>query len=363
MQGKDYYKILGVSRKATDTEIKKAYRALAKKYHPDTNPDSPDAEKRFAECSEAYETLSDKNKRRSYDKSGVADRHRNTYTWRQKRSTWKKKPKGRSVIYPVSVSIEQLCHQDTVNIRTKTNQVCSRCFGVGLKEGKSKKVCDSCRGSGTAKRAIHNHGFNVFMEQTCSVCNGKGHTIRNEDKCSLCDATGLVYENKISHISLSPGMRHGMRVQRDGEGLLSSVDSLRGNAVFEIRVENHPVFSIEGDAVIVSMPISPKQAITGGVIEVPTPYGNQKIKINAGTEQNSVYMIKNFGLPDKNGNKGVLAVKVWYETPKMPKEDIEIMQDFLDKISDESATPKTQLRLEEIKKYMEKNNGDGKKNV
>ncbi len=333
MSKRDYYEVLGVSRTATAVEIKKAYRRLAMKYHPDRNEGNPEAEQRFKEVKEAYEVLSDEQKRAAYDQFGHAGVNAGTGggpggagagfgasfsdifgdvfgdIFGGGRGTHRAY-RGSDMQYNLEISLEEAVKGTTVKIRVPTQSVCEACGGSGAKPGSSPRTCPTCGGVGQVRMQ---QGF-FIAQQTCPTCHGQGTVV--EDPCPVCRGHGRVRDHKTLSVKVPPGVDTGDRIRLAGEGEMGEKGGPPGDLYVQIRVKEHPIFKREDANLRCEMPIPITTAALGGELEVPTLDGKVKLKIPAGTQTGKVFRVRGKGVaPVRGGPAGDLLCQVVVETP------------------------------------------------
>ena len=342
----DYYEVLGVSRSASQDEIKKAYRKLAMKFHPDRNPGDKESEEKFKQSTEAYEVLSDSNKRQIYDTYGHEGLKSRGYQGpdfedifssfgdifgdifgfgRAEARRSKHGPiRGADLRYDLSVSFMDAVHGVAKNIEIERPDTCWTCEGTGLRPGYKPVPCTTCHGRGQVVRA---QGF-FRMSTTCPHCRGEGEIIK--DPCSDCDGVGLVKSKKKVALKIPPGVDTGakMRLRGNGEGGRKGGPS--GDLYVIIHVEPHDFFQREGDLIYCLYPIGFDQAALGCNLEVPTIHGTQNLKIPKATQTGTRFTLKNEGVPHLRGNgRGDMIVEVAIKTPlKLTKRQKELLQEF-----------------------------------
>jgi len=310
--GKDYYRILEVSRDATDEEIKKAYRRLALKYHPDRNPGDKKAEEMFKEINEAYEVLSDPEKRMRYDRYGTAegmgsffdfgfqgnfesvfnDLFNDFFGTHIKRQRSKK---GDDLRYNLEIEFEEAVFGTEKEIEIPKEEQCPACNGSRVEPGYQPIVCKVCGGRGQVR---HTHGF-FTINRTCEYCGGEGYIIK--DPCKTCKGRGFVKTKKKIKVKIPPGVETGMRLKVRGEGAYGPGDTHPGDLYIVLNVKEHPVFEREGDDIIVRVNVSFPTMCLGGEIDVPTLEGITKLYIPPGTQPGKVLKIKGLGVQKHNG--------------------------------------------------------------
>lgn len=353
---RDYYEILGLSKDATESEIKKAYRKLAMQYHPDKNKDD-DAEEKFKEISEAYAVLSDTEKREQYDRFGHAgidgrysqeDIFRNAdfggfgdlgdifgsifggggfggFGGGQRRQG---PSRGSDLRYDLTVTLEQAATgvDTTINIPRAEN--CESCSGTGAKSGTSPHTCSTCHGSGQVTQA-RNTPFGRFMStSTCNTCHGKGQII--ETPCPACKGTGKIKKVRKISVKVPKGADNGIRLKIRGEGEEGSPGAPSGDLYVVIHVEPHDKFQRVGNDILYEQLISFSMAALGGDVMVPTLHGKVKMNIKAGTQTHSILRLKGKGMPHLHGHShGDQLVKIIVRTPtKLSGDQKELLEKF-----------------------------------
>ena len=342
MADKDYYKILGVERNATKEEIKKAYKRLAKKYHPDISKE-PDAEKKFKEINEAASVLGDDEKRTKYDQYGSTydqmagkgfdasdfgfsgfgdfgsfdfeDIFERFFGGGFQGSRARRSGRGADLRYDIEISLEEAARGTEKEIVLQKNEKCSRCEGSGAKSKADIKMCPQCNGRGAVKQTRRTP-FGMFATTTtCPKCRGAGEYIKEE--CPVCDGTGLVNKTKKIKISIPAGAENGTNLRISGEGEAGQRGAGSGDLYVVVHVKEHDVFSRQGDDLYVNVKISFVTAALGGEIEVPTIDGKARLKIPAGTQSNTVFRLKGKGIPYLHGHgSGSEYVEVIIDVPK-----------------------------------------------
>jgi molecular chaperone DnaJ len=331
---RDYYEVLGVNRDASEEDIKKSYRKLAMKFHPDRNPDSKDAEEKFKEAKEAYEVLSEAEKRRAYDAYGHAgvnpqmggmggqgpegfggfaeafgDIFSDIFGGQQGRGR-ASVFRGADLRYNLEVTLEQAARGTETKIRIPTMETCETCKGSGAKPGTSPKTCETCHGSGTVRLS---QGF-FSIQQTCPTCHGTGKMIT--DPCATCRGAGRLKKHKTLAVKIPAGVDEGDRIRLSGEGEAGVNGGPPGDLYVVIHLKPHSVFQREGDDLHCEMPISYAQAALGGEIEIPTLDGSAKIKVPAETQTGQVFRLRGKGIKGvRSSYPGDLMCQVVVETP------------------------------------------------
>jgi molecular chaperone DnaJ len=342
---RDYYKILGVSRSATEEEIKRSYRKVAMQYHPDRNPGDKEAEEKFKLASEAYEVLRDPDKREVYNRFGVEGLRGRGFTGfrgfediftsfgdifedffgfgtTQRRRT-RARP-GADLRYDLKISFNDAAFGKEMEIELPKVVSCEGCSGTGAKPGTHPEPCPSCRGTGQVTRS---QGF-FTISTTCGQCHGAGKTISHP--CKECRGTGKVKRNKKINLKIPPGVDTGSKLRIRGEGEEGESGGPPGDLFIFLYVEPHDFFSREGDNLIFQMPISFTQAALGAEIEVPTLNGKRTLLIPKGTETGDILKIRGEGFPRLKGSgRGDEFIQMMIKTPKdLTKRQEEILREF-----------------------------------
>lgn len=347
MSKRDYYEILGVSKNATDVEIKAAYRKLAIKHHPDKNPDDPEAEEKFKEAAEAYSVLSDANKRASYDRFGHAGvgagagagfdpgfsniedifdlfGFGDMFGGRGGGSGARRPGvrRGADLRYDLQITLEEAAAGKAEKLKIPRLEKCSECDGKGTEQGTSPETCITCSGSGQTR---YQQGFFSVM-RTCPNCSGSGQIIKNP--CQNCRGAGRVEKEKSLEVKIPAGVETGSRLRINGEGEGGTNGGPSGDLYVVIHVAEHELFERQGANLYASVPVSFAQAALGAEIKVPTLEAEEELKIPAGTQTGTVFRIKNEGMPILGGRgKGDLFVAVTLVTPKtLTKEQRKLLE-------------------------------------
>jgi molecular chaperone DnaJ len=348
---KDYYTILGVEKSATKEEIKKAYKKLAKKYHPDLNKEA-DAEKKFKEINEAAAVLGDDEKRQRFDQFGTADftgfggqgfdssqfaRGGNFsfdfgdifdqfFGGSQQRR--RGPSRGPDLIYPLEMSLEEVAFGGEKEILVPRKETCSKCKGSGAKSKNDIETCKGCHGRGTATHTRRTP-FGLFQTTgSCRDCGGQGKVIK--EYCEICDGEGLIKKNRKIKVDIPKGIATGNKLRISGEGEAGPQGGQRGDLYVAINVLEHDVYERQHEDVYLEIPIGFVKAVFGGESEVPTLYGKVKMKIPAGTQTHTIFNLRGKGLPSLQGfGKGDQKVRVIVQTPKtLSKKQKEILENF-----------------------------------
>lgn len=332
MAKRDYYEVLGVERSADEATLKKAYRRLAMKHHPDRNPGDADAEANFKEAKEAYEILSDSDKRAAYDRFGHAgvdaaagggggfgpgDAFGDIFGdvfgdifggggRRGRRTVFR----GADLRYELDLDLETAVFGDTVNIRIPTLDSCDTCDGSGAKPGTGKTTCETCGGNGQVRMQ---QGF-FSVQQTCPKCRGAGSII--EEPCKTCRGEGRVRSEKTLAVKVPPGVDNGDRIRLSGEGEAGQNGGPPGDLYVDIRIRPHALFERDGADLACSVPISFATAALGGTVQVPTLNGEVTLKIPAETQSGKLFRLRGKGVkPVRSQATGDLYCRVELETP------------------------------------------------
>ena len=352
MEKRDYYDVLGLSRRASDEEIKKSYRKLAMKYHPDRNPGKKEAEEKFKEAAEAYEVLRDTEKRRLYDQFGYeglkgtgfrgfsgfedifstfGDIFEDFFGFGTRRSRTAAR-RGADLRYDIQLSFAEAAFGKETEIEIPKSVQCGRCEGTGAKPGTYPVNCPGCQGKGQITRS---QGF-FNISTACPHCNGEGRIITNP--CVDCRGTGKVTKKKKVSAKIPGGVEDGSRLRLRGEGEEGERGGAPGDLYVVLHVERHPLFDREGDNIICQIPISFTQAALGTEIDIPTLNGAKKIHVPRGTQSGHVFRLKGEGTHHLRGHgRGDQIVQVIVKTPtKLTKKQEELLTEFA-RISEEET--------------------------
>ncbi|MDR2416619.1 MAG: molecular chaperone DnaJ [Holosporales bacterium] len=356
---KDYYAILGVSRSASQDELKKAFRKLAVKYHPDKNPGDKAAEQKFKEINEAYDILKDDQKRAAYDKFGEAAFQGGGFDPRQaggfsfnmgggafsdifeeifsggRSSTHQEtRMRGSDLRHDVSLTLEEAFHGKEVRLKLRLPTTCTACKGTGAEGGAQPVACSACRGSGTIR---FSQGF-FAMERTCTQCGGAGRTI--EKKCTKCRGTGRVPDERTLKATIPAGIEDGARIRLAGEGEVGLRGGAPGDLYIFVQVKPHQLFQREGNALHCTAPLKMTTAALSGTLEVPTIDGTKaQISIPQGTQSGQTFRLKGKGMTAvRSSARGDMFVHVQVETPmNLTQKQKELLETF-EQASDSSKT-------------------------
>ena len=375
MAKKDYYETLDVARNATDEEIKKAYRKLAMKYHPDRNQDNPSAEEKFKEVKEAYEMLSDPDKRAAYDQYGHAgvdpnmgaggfgggfgggspfgdfgDIFGDIFGGMGGRQRGPQVYRGSDLRYTMEISLEDAANGKVTQIRVPSWEECDACHGSGAEPGTSAETCPTCKGQGQVRMS---QGF-FSVQQTCPTCHGTGKHIPSP--CKKCQGQGKVKTQKTLEVNIPAGIEDGMRIRNAGKGEPGVNGGPAGDLFVEIHIKRHPVFERDGTDLHCTIPLAFTQAALGGEIEVPTLHGKASMSIPEGTQTGQVFRLRGKGMPHVRSAStvGDLYVHVELEVPvKLTSEQKELVQRLDDslKAGGEKHNPKAKGWFDKVKDF------------
>jgi molecular chaperone DnaJ len=375
MAKRDYYEVLGVGKNASADEIKRSYRRMAMKYHPDKNPGDKKAEANFKECAEAYEVLSDAEKRRRYDQfgheglrgagmhdfsrmnvedifsmfgfedffSGIFGGHR--------RSSRRAGPtRGYDLETAVELTLNDIAKGAEKTIEFTRQDICAECKGNGCAKGSKPGRCPTCGGSGQVARG---GGF-FQMVSTCRQCGGSGQVITNP--CKKCKGTGRVPKKRVVEIKIPAGVHEGQGIRVAGEGEPGRGGGPKGDLYCYVRIKPHEFLQRDGNDLIAVVPISFTQAALGTTVDVPSLNGTRGLKIPPGTQYGSVFRIKGQGLPDiRTRRTGDQLVQITIETPvKLNAKQEELLREFA-KSENKSVSPQSKRFFEKLKKHLGNN--------
>ncbi len=329
----EFYKRLGVQKGASQEEIKKAYRRLARELHPDRNPGDAEAEEKFKQLQEAYSVLSDADKRKQYDAGGmfggggfgfdpnafrgsagfgsVGDILSDLFGRGGARGGGPFRQRGRDLETEVRLSFDQAMNGTQVSVTVPKDAACETCGGSGAKPGTSPKTCPRCGG-----RGIETEGQGMFsISQPCSQCGGRGTVV--EQPCPTCAGVGVVHQVKRYRVNIPAGVREGSRIRLAGKGEAGAGGGPAGDLYVVTRVATSPVFTQKGNNLEVEVPVSIVEAVRGGTVEVPTLSGTKQIKIPAGTRDGSLQRLRGEGPPKPSGKgRGDIHYRIRVEIPK-----------------------------------------------
>lgn len=376
MHKEDYYSVLNVSRDASDSDIKKSYKRHAMKYHPDRNPGNKLAEERFKKVGEAYEILSDSNKRKNYDLFGhdgvdpsfASNAYENAGTnfndvfssffgdifggdSSGKRKRGSRAKKGSDLNYNLTLDLEEAVRGTTVKIRIKNFVSCDMCGGTGGKKGVKPISCSSCSGTGQIRMQ---QGF-FSIQQTCHYCNGEGKIIK--DNCVKCSGNSRVRENKILSVKIPSGIDEGDRIRLSGEGEAGLYSGDAGDLYVKVSVREHKIFTRKNTDLYCEVPISFCIATLGGEVEAPSLNGKFKLKIPKETQTGKLFKLRGKGIRSLHGEKfGDLLCRVIVETPvnlNLKQKELIKELDFSIKKENHVHNPKSNYWIDSVRNFFE----------
>lgn len=366
MAKRDYYEVLGVERDSSDREIAKAYRKLAVKYHPDSNPGDEEASRQFKVAAEAYEVLSDSEKRARYDRHGHAGVDGSSQFGSAEDifaafgemfgggggmfgdlfGRGSRSRRGSDVRADVTLTLEEAARGVNKTLKFERKHSCEKCEGSGSKPGSQPEHCQQCGGRG---QVLQSAGI-LRVQTTCPVCRGAGKII--VDPCGNCRGQGQVNKNVELDVTIPAGVDDGMRVRLAGEGEQSPDGGANGDCYVFISVRRHKLFHRDGDNLILQMPISYTQAALGAEIEVPTLDGPDKLTITRGTQSGDVFKLLGRGMPNPQGGKtGDLLVQTYIETPKKISPEQEEILRKLAELEQTEVLPERKNFLKRLTEY------------
>ena len=376
MAKRDYYEVLGVSKTASDGDIKKAYRRLAMKYHPDRNTDDDDAEARFKEAREAYEILKDEDKRSAYDRFGhdavrgggtgpgaggfsgegfgdiFGDVFGDIFGGSGGRRGGKQVFRGADLGYELRLDLEKAVAGDSVTIEVPTQVSCETCDGSGAKKGTEPVKCTTCAGAGQVRMQ---QGF-FSIQQACPACKGSGQMI--SDPCNDCHGRGRVSKTKKLSVKVPAGVDDGDRIRLTGEGEAGRNGGPAGDLYVEIRVNKHKLFERDGADLSCEVPISMATATLGGDVELPTLDGNVSLKIPPGTQSDKIFRLRGKGVTTvRERGIGDLFARVAVETPvNLTSEQEDMLRAFDESVAagGDRHNPRAGGWLDTVKRFFDR---------
>jgi molecular chaperone DnaJ len=373
MAKRDYYEVLGVSRDASQDEIKKSYRRLAMKFHPDRNKDDAEAENKFKEAKEAYEVLKEEEKRSAYDRfgheglrgaagggaggfgaEGFSDIFGDVFgdIFGGGRRGASQVFRGADLGYELKLDLERAVAGDSVTIDVPTQVACDSCDGSGAEKGSDPAKCTTCGGVGQVRMQ---QGF-FSIQQTCPACKGAGTVI--SDPCKSCHGRGRVSRTKTLNVKVPAGVDDGDRIRLSGEGEAGRNGGPPGDLYVEIRITPHKIFERSGADLSCEVPVSFATATLGGEVQLPTLDGNVSLKIPDGTQSGKVFRLRGKGVTTvRDSRKGDLFARVAVETPvNLTSEQESLLRQFEDLVSagGERHNPRAGGWLESVKRFFEK---------
>ncbi|MEO1574724.1 MAG: molecular chaperone DnaJ [Pseudomonadota bacterium] len=368
----DFYTTLGVDKSASDADIKKAYKRLAMKYHPDRNPGDAEAEARFKDVGAAYDVLKDPQKRQAYDRFGhdavngnagarpgggdpfsdiFGDVFSDIFSGGRRGGGRSQVFRGADLRYVLDLTLEQAAFGDSINIDIPKQDTCKTCNGTGAKEGSTPQTCTTCGGQGQVRMQ---QGF-FSVQQTCPACHGRGTIIT--DPCPTCNGSGLEHRTKTLSVKVPAGIDTGDRVRLSGEGEAGRNGGPAGDLYVEINVREHPIFERNGSDLACEIPVSFGTATLGGAVEAPTLKGQVSLKIPSGTQSGKTFRLRGKGVtPVRGGPAGDLLCRVQVETPvNLTKEQRELLTKLEHSLTDGGSnhSPKTRTWMDSVRDFFE----------
>ncbi|MBQ7759543.1 MAG: molecular chaperone DnaJ [Phascolarctobacterium sp.] len=381
MSKRDYYEVLGVSKTATQDELKKAYRKLARKYHPDLNKDNPEAAEKFKECNEAYSVLSDDQKRAQYDQfghaafenggmgggggfggaggfggfggSGMEDIFDMFFGGQGGRGGSRAKAgpqRGADLRFDLEISFEEAAFGIEKEINLYRDEACDHCHGEGAEPGSKVETCPECNGSGYVRYTQNTMFGQMVNERPCSRCKGEGKII--SEPCKECRGKGTVKRNKKLKVKIPAGVDNGSRLRVSNEGEAGAKGGSNGDLYVYLYVKPHKFFERDGTTVLCEVPINIVQATLGADIKVPTLDGQVTMKIPEGTQPGKVLRLKGKGIPSlRNGSRGDQLVRVKVVVPtKLSDKQKDALRKFAD-ISKDNINPEEKSFMDKVKDF------------
>jgi molecular chaperone DnaJ len=369
----DYYETLGVARDASTDDIRKAYKRLAMKHHPDRNPGDAQAEVRFKEVKEAYEILSDQQKRAAYDRFGHAgvnggpgggaggfddlndvfnDIFSDFFGGRRAGGGRRAQMmRGADIGYELELELEEAVFGTTVEIDVPSMVECETCDGSGAEPGSTPETCDTCAGRGQVRVQ---QGF-FSLQQTCPHCRGRG--VRITDPCRKCHGQGRVERTRMLSVKVPPGVDDGDRIRLSGEGEAGRNGGPSGDLYVEVRIKEHPIFSRDGRDLHCEIPVSYATAVLGGQVEAPTLSGPVSLKVPVGTQAGRVFRLSGKGVrPVRGGVTGDLYCRLTVETPvNLTGHQKDLLRKFDESLQEDASrhSPRSRGWLEGVKNFFD----------
>ena len=373
MAKRDYYDILGVAKDASDDDIKKAYRKLAMKFHPDRNPDNKESEEKFKEAKEAYEMLSDSAKRQAYDRFGHAGVDPNAGGGQggqgfggfgdvfgdifgdifgaqqggrgQRNSVYR----GADLRYAMDITLEQAAAGFETEIRVPSWDACETCSGSGAKPGTKPQTCRTCNGQGAVRVQ---QGF-FSIQQTCPACHGSGKTV--SDPCEPCDGAGRITRTRTLQVMVPAGIDDGMRIRSAGNGEPGINGGPSGDLYVEIHTKEHAVFKRDGDDLHCQVAATVTTAALGGTVQVPTLAGDAEIELPEGTQTGKTFRLRGKGIKGvRSSYPGDLYVHLVVETPiRLTEKQRTLLRELDATLKDERHSPQTRSWKDKVKEFFQ----------
>jgi molecular chaperone DnaJ len=375
MAKRDYYDVLGVPKNATEDDIKKAYRKLAMKHHPDRNPDATDNGEKFKEAKEAYEMLSDAAKREAYDRLGHAgvdpnagggpggqqgfggfadvfgDIFGDIFGGQQGGRGGQRSNvyRGADLRYAMDIGLEQAAHGFDTEIRVPSWENCEVCSGSGAKPGTKAQTCRTCAGQGSVRVQ---QGF-FSIQQTCPTCHGSGKVI--PEPCTACEGAGRVKRTKTLQVKIPAGIDDGMRIRSAGNGEPGLNGGPAGDLYVEIHIKEHPVFQREGDDLHCHVPVSMTSAALGGTVKVPTLGGSAEIELPEGTQGGKTFRLRGKGIKGiRSSYPGDLYAHISIETPvRLTEKQKSLLRELDATLKDDKHSPQTRSWKDKVKEFFQ----------
>jgi molecular chaperone DnaJ len=376
MAKEDYYELLGVSRNATEEELKKAYRKKAVQYHPDKNPGNKESEEMFKKVSEAYEALKDPDKRAAYDRYGHAafqgpgPGQRGAGGFHDPYDIFREVfgqgggggggifeemfgggardggRDGSDLRYDLEITLEEAASGVEKEISFRRLVACERCHGSGAEPGSKRVTCPTCRGAGQIRRS----GGIIVFTQTCPTCNGAG--VKIEKPCTVCRGEGRVTKTTKLNVRIPPGVDTGSRLRSAGNGEAAAAGGTPGDLYIVLTVKEHELFERQGDDLFCEIPIKFTLATLGGSIEVPTLSGKASLKIPPATQSGTTFRLRDRGLPSiRGGRRGDQLIRVHVEVPtSLTAEQRRLLDEFA-QVSGDAKEPTSRKFFEKAKKF------------
>jgi len=375
MAKRDFYEVLGVANSASAEELKKAYRKLAMKYHPDRNPGNDEAEAQFKEVKEAFETLEDSDKRAAYDRYGHAGvdpsaqggfggggaggfsdvfgdifgdifgNQRGGAGGGGRTNVYR----GSDLRYAMEITLEQAAHGHSTEIRVPSWSNCKPCSGTGAKPGTVPVSCNTCGGQGQVRMQ---QGF-FSVQQNCPTCDGSGKTI--PDPCVECDGAGRIKKSKTLEVKIPAGIEDGMRIRSGGDGEPGINGGPPGDLYVEVRTKAHEVFQRDADDLHCEIPISMSKAALGGEVKVPTLGGSAEIELPEGTQTGKTFRLRGKGIKGlRSSYPGDLYAHVIVETPvRLNERQKELLRELDESLSDMKHSPQSKSWMDRVKTFFQ----------
>jgi len=374
MTTRDYYEILGVNKSAAEEDLKKSYRKLAMKFHPDRNADDPDAQEKFKEAKEAYEVLSDPRKRQIYDQHGheglrgggggggqgygggvdLGDLFGDVFgdIFGGRGGARGGPRRGQDLRYQMDLELEEAVNGLSREIKFRTLSACKKCAGSGSEDGK-RDTCATCRGAGRVR--VQQGIFSV--QQACPTCRGAGVSIKSP--CKVCAGQGRVEEERVLSVKVPAGVDTGDRIRLSGEGIPGDPGAPPGDLFIDVEVRPHKIFEREGDDLFCQIPIRFSTAALGGELKVPTLQGHAMLKVPAETQTGKVFKLRGKGVKSvRSSSAGDLVCRVVVETPvRLTKRQRELLEEFETTFEEgEGAThsPQNSSWLDSVKQFWDR---------